>query len=145
MIYIGIILGLITGFNQPVFGWFMPKTILEMMNPDLKLMWEGLVPLVWGICVFAVAVHMAVFFYKWIFGSISSNITFNMRSNLYSSIMNKDVGWFDDRDHASGILTTTLAADVMSLNGVSSEGIGIIFECLGSMICGIVISFIYSW
>ena len=59
--------------------------------------------------------------------------------------MNKDVGWFDNRDHASGILTTSLGADVMCLNGVSSEGLGIIFECVGSMLCGLIISFIYSW
>ena len=108
-------------------------------------MWTEIVKLVIGMIIFALCVHMAVFFYKMIFGSIASNITLNMRKYLYESIMNKDVGWFDDRDHASGILTTTLSADVISLNGVSSEGIGIIFECIGSIICGFAIALIYSW
>lgn len=36
--------------------------------------------------------------------------------------MRKDIGWHDNRENGSGIITSTLASDVQLLAGVSAEG-----------------------
>lgn len=46
------------------------------------------------------------------FGIVGENITLNMRSKLYQSIIKREIGWFDDRENAPGVLTSTLASEV---------------------------------
>lgn len=36
--------------------------------------------------------------------------------------MRKDIGWHDNRENGSGIITATLASDVQLLDGVSAKG-----------------------
>lgn len=59
--------------------------------------------------------------------------------------MVKHIGWHDDQENASGILSATLAQDVQLLNGVSTEAFGVIAESLCSLTVGVIIAFIFSW
>lgn len=59
--------------------------------------------------------------------------------------MKKNIGWFDDRDNAPGILNSVLAKDVQSLNGASTEVSAAIMECSFAMIVGLVLGFIFHW
>jgi len=43
---------------------------------------------------------------------VSNNVTTEVRRDLYTSIMRKDIGWHDDRENSAGIMTGTLASDV---------------------------------
>jgi len=56
------------------------------------------------------------------FGVVGENITLNMRRALYAAIVKKNIGWFDARDNAPGILTSVLASEAQLLNSVSTEG-----------------------
>ena len=69
----------------------------------------------------------------------------HMRRNLYEAMIKKSVGWFDARDNSPGILTSVLASDVQTLNGVSTEGLAVIIESSFALIVGIVIGFSYNW
>jgi hypothetical protein len=35
----------------------------------------------------------------------------NVRRSLYLSVVTKNMGWFDSRDNAPGIITSVLASD----------------------------------
>lgn len=82
---------------------------------------------------------------KFMFGVIGENITLNVRQTLYSAMLKKNIGWFDNRENAPGVLNSVLASDVQSLNGASTEGLAVIFESSFGMIVGIAIGFSYSW
>jgi len=43
---------------------------------------------------------------------VSENITENIRKDLYTAVLRKDLGWHDDRNNSSGVMTATLASDV---------------------------------
>ena len=49
---------------------------------------------------------------KFLFGIIGENITINIRQKLYGAILKKNIGWFDDRENAPGVLNSVLAKDV---------------------------------
>lgn len=49
------------------------------------------------------------FLQKFLFGIVGENITLGMRDKLYRTLLQMDIGWFDSRDRAAGILTTVLA------------------------------------
>ena len=68
-----------------------------------------------------------------------------VRADLYEAIIKKQVAWFDKPENTPGQLTTVLAADVQSLNGVSAESLGTQLEAFFGLVLGIVLSFIFSW
>ena len=57
----------------------------------------------------AVAAFLSRFTQTSLFGILSENVTFKLRKNLYSSILSKNFGWFDGKDHTPGVLTANLA------------------------------------
>ena len=59
--------------------------------------------------------------------------------------MRKNIGWFDSRDNAPGILTSVLASEAQQLNGASTEGLSVMVESLFAVTCGIILGFTMSW
>lgn len=45
------------------------------------------------------------------FGVIAENVTLQIRRLLYQSIIRKHVGWFDEKDNAPGVITSSMASD----------------------------------
>lgn len=57
----------------------------------------------------------------------------------------KSIGWFDLKENAPGVLTSTLASEVQTLNGASTEGASVIAESFFALVAGLIIGFCYSW
>lgn len=53
--------------------------------------------------------------------------------------------WHDRSENSSGILSSTLAQDVQTLNGVSTEVLSVYMESSFAMFGGIIIALIFSW
>jgi len=93
----------------------------------------------------AVLSFITGFTQKFLFGIIGENITINIREKLYGALLKKNIGWFDVRDNAPGILNSVLATDVQALNGASTEGSAVVMESTFAIVVGIVIGFCYNW
>jgi ABC-type multidrug transport system fused ATPase/permease subunit len=76
---------------------------------------------------------------------IGENVTIKIRKQLYQSIITKNIGWFDDKDNAPGVLSATMASDTQTINGVSSEGLASQLEAACSMLVSIGIGLGYCW
>ncbi len=59
--------------------------------------------------------------------------------------MHKNVGWFEDKSHAAGILTNVLTEDIAALNGLSTESIAIAMEAALGLIFSCLICFLFTW
>lgn len=46
-----------------------------------------------------------------------------IRTALYTSILTKHIGWFDDKENGTSVLTSAMAQDTAIVNGVSTESI----------------------
>ena len=64
---------------------------------------------------------------------------------LYEKILDKHLGWFDDRDHGTGILTNIMAQETSLINGACTESIGPQVEAGVAMLLGLGIGFYYCW
>ncbi len=60
---------------------------------------------------------------KFTFGVIGESVTFKLRSQLYLAILSKHMGFFDEKENAPGNLTSSIANDTQTINGVSAEGL----------------------
>lgn len=59
--------------------------------------------------------------------------------------MRKDIGWFDDKEHAPGIISSTMASDTQTINGVCSSGLASQIESMFSLLCALGLGMYYSW
>lgn len=91
-----------------------------------------------------------ILFFTVSFGKIAlsraaENLTKGMRMSMYEACMRKDIGWHDDRDNSSGIMTATLSSDVQLLNGLAQDGTAAAVEGGVAMLFSLVVAFIFSW
>lgn len=93
-----------------------------------------------ALCV-AVGVSLKDFYFK----SLGANTTYYVRCDLYTKILQKNLGWFDDREHSSGVLTSAIAKDTSIINGISSESLGPLLEGGCAVLGGVIVAFFFCW
>ena len=57
----------------------------------------------------------------------------------------KDIGWFDNKDKAPGILTNVIQEDITALNGLTTEAAGVLIEAILGMTVSAALCFVFSW
>lgn len=71
-------------------------------------------------------------------------MTYTLRVKLFSAYLSKHIGWFDNKNRAPGILTNTLTEDISSVNGLTTESLGIAVEAALGLFFSCLICFIFS-
>jgi hypothetical protein len=76
---------------------------------------------------------------------ISYNLTYDVRKDLYESILVKNIGYFDFPENSTYVLSGIMQSDTTIINGVSTESIPPKVQgyCLGA-IAG-VLCFVICW
>merc|ERR1712048_834399 len=105
---------MMTGMN---IAFYMKTSIFDEIMQWLILMICGSV-----VIMFAKAGSMILL------SKVAERIVQGTRRDLYESILRKNVGWHDDKENSSGVMTATLSSDVQTLNGVSSDGLAVMVE-----------------
>lgn len=93
----------------------------------------------------AVLNSVAIVFQKYSFGFLGNKVTQRVREILYMNILQKNIGWFDNRDNGPSVLTSVLSADAAAINGVGGESIGPTAESVFGMVAGIGVAFYFCW
>ena len=76
---------------------------------------------------------------------IGENVTLQIRKVFYSSILQKHMGFFDDKENSPGVISASMASDTQVINGFSAEGLATIIETMFAVFGGVICGFIYSW
>lgn len=82
---------------------------------------------------------------SYIFAYLGENVTLKIRQLIYESILQKNIGWFDEQDNQSSVLTSVMASDAAILNGAAAEALGPATEGFFALFGGLVIGFIFCW
>lgn len=82
---------------------------------------------------------------SYIFSYLGENVTLKIRQLLYFSILQKHIGWFDEQDNQSSVLTSAMATESSIINGVASESLGPNVEAMFALFGGLIIGFIFCW
>ncbi len=115
----GILCVLGMGIIAPLYGWWIMEA-MNNMNEQFVLKSLGLEYDVMGKvlpwCGIMLAGATVIFVTKAFSGVflnyVAENLTTGIRKDLYTAFMRKHIGWHDDRENASGVLTATLSSDV---------------------------------
>ena len=99
----------------------------------------------WAFVGLVFGIGLSTFTQKICFGIGGDNLTLRLRIKLFEAYLNKHIGWFDNKERAPGVLTNIITEDISSVNGLTTEAIGIMVEAglgitISSMVC-----FFFSW
>ena len=97
------------------------------------------------IIYIGIAVLVGMFLRSICFLIIGENVTIKMRKKLYMEILKKNIGWFDDRENNSSVLTTAMASETSLINGACTDSVGPYMEGFISLFGGVGISLYYNW
>ena len=99
----------------------------------------------WAFVGLVFGIGLSSFIQKLCFGFGGDNLTLRLRIKLFEAILRKHVGWFDNKDRAPGILTNIITEDISSVNGLTTEAIGIMVEAFLGIFISCLICFVFSW
>lgn len=66
------------------------------------------------------------------------------RASLHT-MLHSDTAFFDQEAHSSGALSSSLAANASRINGLLGITMGSIVQSVSTLVCGVVIAFIFGW
>jgi ATP-binding cassette subfamily B (MDR/TAP) protein 1 len=152
-LFFGIIGAAFCGFVQPYFCILIIDTIealsLPLLDPGnqdlLKESNDAVNKEVVEMLLLAVFSLVAQMFYRVSFGIVGENVNKLARSELYDNVLRRDVGWFDDKEHSTGVICDILAEECQTVKGAGVEGIALGTEVQFGLLGGILMAFYYSW
>jgi ABC-type multidrug transport system fused ATPase/permease subunit len=141
-----IILSLIASLCFPLFGIIFSEIMFVIiLGPENPNYIQERNKWCMAMVYLALGMGLVVFLQKSVFYITGENLTFEVRSLLYKSLMHKQIGWFDRKDKAPGIISNILSEDITALNGLTTETFATIMETSVGLFVGIFISAIYEW
>ena len=150
MAIVGFLASVASAFQLPMFGFILSQYVfvlaMKVETQDQRDQFEherdvwtfAFIGLVFGI-------GLSSFTQKLCFGFGGDNLTLRLRIRLFEAILRKHVGWFDNKERAPGILTNIITEDISSVNGLTTEAIGIMVEAFLGIFISCLICFIFSW
>lgn len=144
------------GCMMPTFGIWLSKYVFLLQTPlhpedpnnwiePIEIDWETAKLYSIIIACYSPLAFIAFYANRMSWCVLAENMTKKIRKDLYSTMLAKHMGWFDKKEHSPGQLTSILATEVQTLNGVSSESVAALFEAFAGLITGIVLGLIYQW
>mmetsp|Transcript_11552 Transcript_11552/g.29204 ORF Transcript_11552/g.29204 Transcript_11552/m.29204 type:complete len:599 (-) Transcript_11552:47-1843(-) len=95
--------------------------------------------------VLALAFFVATFA---MFGGLETSaarLTQKLRGLTFETILYQDMSFFDRPEHSVGALTSVLSKDASQVSGITGSKFGTIIQCISTLLCGLIISFIATW
>ncbi|TMW62693.1 hypothetical protein Poli38472_005311 [Pythium oligandrum] len=144
---LGMLGGGVNGATFPVWGVLMTKIVVLFY--DFTLTADGMKDKgsYWAVAYFILAMTFAVsiILQNYSFAIVSERLTTRVRRQVFHAMLHQDIGWFDLDANSSGALTTRLAVDCATLQGMTSESLNRSFVTLMTLATGFTIAFYHSW
>ena len=146
----GFCASVIASLNLPLFGFVLSEFIFVLALPivtdeeiqaftDKRNFWTII------FLILCVCIGLSTYCQKLFFGIGGENLTQTLRVRLFEAILHKNIGWFDSKNRAPGILTNIITEDINAVNGLTTESLGIATEAGLGLFFSCLICFIFCW
>ncbi|KAE9613285.1 hypothetical protein Lal_00027305 [Lupinus albus] len=79
------------------------------------------------------------------FGIMGERLTLRVRENMFSAILKNEIGWFDDTNNTSSMLSSRLETDATLLRTIVVDRSTILLQNIGLVVASFIIAFILNW
>lgn len=95
--------------------------------------------------VLALVTGFGTFLQNLMFNTAGVKLTSRLRLLTFKAMINQEMGWFDDSKNTVGALCARLSGDCSCVQGATGSRIGSLLQAGSVVICGLGISFYFSW
>ncbi|KAK4802970.1 hypothetical protein SAY86_001173 [Trapa natans] len=141
---VGTICALIAGAQMPLFALGVSQALVayymgwETTQREVK----KISLLFCGASVITVIVHGIT---HCSFGIMGERLTLRVRLMMFSAILRNEIGWFDDVNNTSGMLSSRLETDATLIRTVVVDRATILLQNVGLIVGSFIIAFILNW
>ncbi|XP_078438546.1 ABC transporter B family member 2-like isoform X2 [Wolffia australiana] len=95
-----------------------------------------------GGALLALFVHFLAHFN---FGIMGERLTLRVRERMFRAMLRNEIGWFDEMDNGSAMLSSRLETDATLLKTIIVDRSTILLQNVGMIVCSLIIAFILNW
>ncbi|KAG8066441.1 hypothetical protein GUJ93_ZPchr0004g40415 [Zizania palustris] len=95
-----------------------------------------------GTGLYAVVAYLVQHYF---FSIMGENLTTRVRRMMLSAILRNEVGWFDEEENNSSLVSARLAVDAADVKSAIAERISVILQNMTSLMTSFVVGFIIEW
>lgn len=143
-IMVGCIAAIVSGSIQPIFAFTLSEIISVFAETDLEKQKQQTDFYCIMFAVIGITAGLAMFLQSCLFAYSGEKLTMRLRRKTFSHILRMEIGWFDDKHHSTGALTTRLATDASMVKGATGSQLAMVLQGMASITIGVTIGFIYS-
>ncbi|XP_055911756.1 multidrug resistance protein homolog 65 [Eupeodes corollae] len=141
----GIISATLYGFTYPAFSIAFGEFYAALSQNDENEARSRTAIL--SICCLVIGIVTGVisFLQTYLFNLAGVWLTTRIRSMSFKSIMQQEVGWFDEEKNSVGALSARLAGDAANVQGAIGFPLSGLIQAFSNFLCSGTIAFYYSW
>ncbi|XP_024021723.1 ABC transporter B family member 2 [Morus notabilis] len=79
------------------------------------------------------------------FGTMGERLTLRVRERMFSAMLRNEIGWFDDTDNTSSMLSSRLESDATLLKTIVVDRSTILLQNVGLVVASFIIAFLLNW
>ncbi|XP_019702682.1 ABC transporter B family member 2 isoform X2 [Elaeis guineensis] len=79
------------------------------------------------------------------FGIMGERLTLRVREKMFGAILRNEIGWFDDTNNTSAMLSSRLETDATLLRTIVVDRSTILLQNIGMIVTSLIIAFILNW
>ncbi|XP_050378891.1 ABC transporter B family member 2-like [Argentina anserina] len=140
----GTIGALIAGAQMPLFALGVSQALVSYyMDWETTCREVKKISLLFcGAAVLTVFVHAVAHL---CFGTMGERLTLRVREKMFSAILRNEIGWFDDTNNTSAMLSSRLESDATLLRTIVVDRSTILLQNVGLIVASFIIAFILNW
>ncbi|KAH8693553.1 multidrug resistance protein 1, 2, 3 [Talaromyces proteolyticus] len=144
---IGLILSICAGAVQPSQAVLMAKAVSTITLPASEFQklrhdtnFWCLMFLMMGLATFLLYALQGI-----LFAISSEKLIRRARTTTFRVLLNQDISFYDEEEHATGALTSILATDTKSLSGISGATLGTLLVMIVNLLGALIVALILGW
>jgi ATP-binding cassette subfamily B (MDR/TAP) protein 1 len=79
------------------------------------------------------------------FAAAAANLTRSLRSLSFKAVLRQDIEYFDQEEHSTGGIVSSLSDDPQKVNGLAGVTLGAIVQAISTLVVGVVLGLIFAW
>ncbi|KAL3636599.1 ABC transporter B member 19 [Castilleja foliolosa] len=141
----GAVGSILSGFIGPTFALVMSNMIEVFYYTNFDSMERKTKEYVFiyiGTGLYAVVAYLIQHYY---FSIVGENLTTRVRRMMLAAILRNEVGWFDEEENNSSLLSARLATDAADVKSAIAERISVVLQNMTSLLSSFIVAFIVEW
>uniref|UniRef100_A0A1A9X3Q1 ABC-type xenobiotic transporter n=1 Tax=Glossina brevipalpis TaxID=37001 RepID=A0A1A9X3Q1_9MUSC len=144
-IALGCVGAVLHGATFPAWAIFFGDFFAIMSSPDNAYVKSEATFLSYLFMTIGVVAGLGTFVQTFMFNTAGAKMTSRLRSDTFETLLKQEVAYFDHPTNSVGAICSRLAADCSNVQGATGTRIGMILQCLSTLVVGTIVAFVYSW